>query len=174
MAECYVCKGKGDFKHLEREICKKCFLRNMEKRIKKHLGRRRFKKGDKVLVIGEVEKILLEKAVGGLPLKIAFKTKLPAKIKEFDWILVGKTMDEINREFLEGLFKGKLEKDKQKKFFNLLEPLTEKEIKKYAEIRKIRFEGGRNKTKGFLEGLNKFQEIKYNLYRNVKELREKL
>jgi len=170
MKKCYVCRGKGQLKHLDRDICKKCFLKNVEKRVKKHLGRKLFKKGGKVLVIGGVEKVLLEKAVGGMPLKITFRKKLPKLVKEFDYVVVGKTMDAIDEEFLTGLLKGKLVLGKmKKKFFNVLEVLTNEEAKKYARMNGIDF-----KVKGekALKVLENFKEIKYNLYKNIKELRD--
>jgi hypothetical protein len=170
MKKCYVCEGKGRFKHLDRDICKKCFLKNIEKRVKKHLGRKMFKKGDKILVIGGVEKVLLEKAIGGLPLKITFRKRLPKEIKVFDYVVTGKTMDEIDEKFLRGLMKGRLVLGKvKKKFFNITEVLTDEEIKRYAELNNVAFKV--RKKKRILDGLKSFKEIKYNLYKNIKNLR---
>lgn len=144
---------------------------NVERRVKKHLGRKRFKKNDKVLIVGELERVLLERAVNGMPLKITFGKRLSKNIAGFDCVVVGKTMDDINEEFLEGLLKGKLVLAKlEKKFFNILEPLTDEEVKKYAELKRIKFEIGKGKK--FLNGLKELKEIKYNLYKSVKRLRD--
>ncbi|MBR9683626.1 hypothetical protein GOV03_03740 [Candidatus Woesearchaeota archaeon] len=170
MTTCYVCGKKGNLKHLDRDICKKCFLRNVERRVKKHLGRRMFKKDDKILVIGELEKVLLENAVKGMPLKIVSRKKLPKLIQGFDYIVVGRTMDEVGGEFLGGLMKGKLILGgMKKKFFNILEVLTDEEAEQYAKLKDIKFKvlG----EKGFLDTLG-LKELKYNLYKNIKELRK--
>ncbi len=171
MEKCYVCGKRSYFKHLGRGICRKCFLRNIEKRVKKHLSRKLFKGNDRVLAVGELEKELLERAVGGMPLKIDLREKLPADIKGFDWIVVGKTMDKVNEDFLSSLFKGKVILRKmKKKFFNILEVLTDKEVLQYAKLRKIKFKI--NKKERFTDALKEFKEVKYNLYKNVKELRK--
>lgn len=171
MEECYVCGRKSELKHLGKGICKKCFLGTIEKRVKKHLGRKLFKRNNKVLVIGKLEKELLEKAVRGMPLKITSRKKLPAKVEEFDWIVIGKTMDDFTEEFLSSLFKGRIFLGKmKKKFFNILEVLTDEEAKQYAKLKRIRFKV--KKKEEFLDTLKEFKEVKYNLYKNVKELRK--
>ena len=168
--ECYVCQGKGNFKHLNRYICKKCFVKNIEKRVKKHLGRSRFKRNDSVLVIGEVEKELLLMAVQGMPLESTYKQKLPNKINS-KHVVVGKTMDNLCSSFLDNMFDGELNLQKIK-FFNITEPLTDDELKKYAKLKKIKLEL-KTKKNPFLDKLKKFPEVKYNLYKNIKELRER-
>ena len=167
--QCYVCKGKGSFLHLNQAICKKCFLKNIEKRVKKHLGRSRFKRNDSILVIGEVERELLETSVQGMPLKVTFRRKLPQELK-FKHVIIGNSMDSVCSSFLDGLFAGKL-KLTQSKFFNITEPLTNDELKKYTQFKGIKLKVTLPNT--FLDKLRKFPEIKYNLYKNIKELRER-
>ncbi|MFH1682437.1 MAG: hypothetical protein ABIA37_01445 [Candidatus Woesearchaeota archaeon] len=170
---CYVCEGKGSFLHLNRLICKKCFLRTIEKRVKKHLGRRLFKKDDQVLVVGEVERELLESAVKEMPLQIVAKKKLPKKVKGVDFIVIGKTLDELDGEFLKDLFQGRIgisKKAEEKiKMFNILEPLTDEEVKIYAGIKKIKVEIKDRKEP--LKLFEEYKELKYNLYNTIKELR---
>ena len=168
--KCYVCKGKGSFLHLNQPICKKCFLKNIEKRVKKHLGRSRFKRNDAILVIGEVERELLVTSVRGMPLNLTFKSKLPKELK-FKQVIVGQSMDSVCSIFLDGLFAGKFNLAKNK-FFNITEPLTNDEVQKYARLKGIKWKV-ETQTNPFLEKLKKFPEIKYNLYRNIKELRER-
>ncbi len=183
-------------KHLDRDICKKCFLRNTERRVKRHLRngaqqvahvgpphyrgsklkrvpprQRLFKRNDKILVVGEVERVLLERAIKGMPLKITSRKRLPKEVKGFNWVVIGKTMDEVIEEFLERLFKGKLVLEKMKKrFFNILEVLTDEEVKQYARLKGIKFVV--KEKKRVLDKLKEFKEIKYNLYKNVRKLRE--
>jgi hypothetical protein len=210
MEKCYVCGKRSYFKHLGRGICRNCFLRNIEKRVKKHLSRKLFKRKDKVLAVGELEGELLERAVGGMPLDIVFRKRLPKKISGsrktkfsgtprkqssptgFDWIVTGKTMDYVDEEFLSSLFNGKLKSMKigEKVFnmlgekispshknirkkpnvFNIFEVLTDEEVSQYAKLRKIKFKAKNGKR--FLDSFKKFKEVKYNLYKNVKELRK--
>ena len=49
--KCYLCGRRKVFDYLGRLICDKCFVRVVEKRVKKSLGRV-FSKGDEVLVVG--------------------------------------------------------------------------------------------------------------------------
>ena len=174
MVNCYSCVGKGEVKHLGRVLCKKCFSKIVERRIRKHLGRRLFKKGDRVLVVGEVEKILLERAVGGMPLEVVSRKRLPKSVKEFNCVVVGKTMDKVCGRFLERLFLGKFDLGKleEKKFFNILEPLSDEEVKEYAKIKKIKFVVRKGRRSYFSE-LGNFEESKYNLYKNIRLMREK-
>ncbi len=168
--KCYICSGKGNLKHLDRDVCPKCLVRNVEKRVKKHLGRKLFKKGDSVLVVGEVEECLLKAAVKNLPLNITVgRQHLKGK---FDKIVVGRTMDEVDEEFLSQVFEGKI-MVKEGKFFNILEPLSEEEVILYTQIKEVKFDRERLKNEGerFLNGLRQFKEIKYNVYKNIKELR---
>jgi hypothetical protein len=174
MNNCYVCGGKGNLKHLSRDICKKCFARNIERRIKKHLGRSLFKKNDYVLVIGEIEKSLLETSVKGMPIKITLRKRLPLDLKKYNHIIIGKTMDQLDEDFLSDLFNGKLKfKSNFKKMFNILEPITNKELVGYCKIKNMDFKVKENDGLGkkFLTKLKQFEEIKYNLYKNIKELR---
>ncbi len=171
MGKCYACGGKGSLKHLDRDICRKCFLKNIEKRVKKHLGRKLFKKNSNILVIGDLENVLLKKVIKDLPVKITFKKKLPKEIKGFDWVIIGKTLDDVGEKFLTGLFKGKLLVGKtKKKIFNLLEPLTLDEVTLYAKLNKIKFKI--KKQVGLLEKLKEYKELKYNLHKNIKELKK--
>ena len=152
------------------------------------MGRKLFKKGDFVLVIGKVEEILLKAAIGDLPLELTFRKKLPANVKKFNKIVIGKIMDTIDEDFLSGLFEGRLfsekgsnkiknienkGKSKGKKLFNILEPLTLEEIRSYSKLKKIKFNQKERKNQGkeFLDRLKNYSELKYNIYKNIKELR---
>ncbi len=171
--KCYICSGKGKLIHLDRNICSKCLVRNVEKRVKKHLGRKLFKKGDYVLVVGKLEEVLLKAAVGDLPLNISIKDKVGKfKSEKYDKIVVGVVMDEIEEKFLSELFSGKMNLGKNE-FFNILEPLTREEVKLYCKVKGLAFDLDREKSLGgeFLNKLKEFKEIKYNIYKNIKELR---
>ncbi|MBT4650892.1 hypothetical protein HOC13_00010 [Candidatus Woesearchaeota archaeon] len=177
MESCYVCKKKGSFKHLDRSVCKQCFIRNIERRVKRYLGRKLFKKGDKILVVGDLVEHLLKRAIKDLPVKIEKKKRLPKDVKKFKWVVIGKTLDELCENFLLGLFKGELDlRVPAKKFVNILEPITKEELKKYSQIKKVEYKEEKDNEKigKFFKGLSKHKEIKYNLYKNIKELREKV
>src|SRR3989339_1308543 len=134
VAECYVCQGKGSFLHLDRYICNKCFTKNIEKRVKHHLGRNLFKPNDTILVLGKLEYYFLSQVIKGMPLQITFKSKLPSDLTAFKHIILGKTLDQLDEDFLSGLFDGKLSLPTENKpFFNILAPLTDEEIDKYAQ-----------------------------------------
>ena len=126
------------------------------------------------MVIGEVEKRLLENAVKGMPLQIKAGKSLPKERERFDFIVIGKTLDEVNREFLQDLFQGKLNLGRadQGKFslFNILEPLTDQEVSMYCRINKIKT--GIEEKKEILKLFDEYQELKYNIYNTIKELRE--
>jgi len=148
----------------------------MEKRVKKHLRKNKFKKNDSLLVIGTLEHYLLTKSLQGLPVNITARKKVPPNTAKFKRLIIGKTMDQTNEEVLTALFQGKITKQKKSKFFNILEPLTDQEVLQYAKLKKIPFSIKKRSNSGrkLLTSLAEFKEIKYNLSKNIKKLKEKI
>ena len=163
--KCYLCKGRGVIKQQKgRDICRKCFCMLLEKRIRKYARLNKlFKKGDRILVKGGMDKYFVKSILKDMPVKLVSKGGNKVVIQ---WSLD----DEIN-EFVKALFEGK--KVKKIKGIKLLKVATDKELLMFAKIKKIKFKPNK-KDKGvqmFLDAVEaKHPNIKYNLLHNIQLL----
>jgi len=168
--KCRLCGVTKNFEHLGRDICEKCFVRLIEKRVKKSLGRI-FSKGNKVLVVGDLAEYFLRKSVKNLPLKIVKRKEIPSDVSNFDKIVVEETIDDVDAEFLSGFFSKQFVFKKNKKIIKILKSITDEEAVKFAEIKGVGFEVKKeNKAiKEFLKKISKkHPEVRFNLLKNVK------
>ena len=72
---CFMCgkKPETDLKHL-RPLCKLCFCRTIEKRIRKYARINKiFKKNDRILVTDNLDHYLVKSMIKDLPVKIFLK-----------------------------------------------------------------------------------------------------
>ena len=91
---CDLCGNQGGFKHLDKFVCDRCFVKLIEKRVKKGL-RGVFSKDETVLVKGELAKNFMEKL--NIPLKLVDSGKYDKKEIEM-------TMDDVDAGFLAEFF----------------------------------------------------------------------
>ncbi|MBD3354513.1 hypothetical protein GF361_00850 [Candidatus Woesearchaeota archaeon] len=176
--KCYLCGGNGDIKQQKgRSVCKACFCRLLEKRIRKHARvNKLFSKDDRILVTGDVNKYLVKSILKDLPVKLFFKRKEDKKFikeKNINKVVVEWTMDDENNRFMKGIFNDESYEKMPEKYVKLLIAVTDDEIKKFAEIKKLDFK--ENKKDKDVQGLldkveKKHPNIKYNLLRNIKGL----
>lgn len=170
--KCNLCGNLKAFKHLDRFVCDRCFVRLIERRVQKGLGRV-FVKGDKVLVAGELAEYFLRKSVKDLPLEIFVRKKMPADVSGYDKIVLGMTMDDINSGFLADIFGKDFKIEKSEKIVNILQSITDEEAVRFAEIKGLDFSvSEKNQViKDFLKKVSrKHAEIRYNLLKNIKEV----
>lgn len=170
--KCFLCDKKGKIKQQNnRYICDKCFSKQFEKRIRKFSRINKiFKKNDKILVIGEVNKFLVEKIVKDLPLKLYFDEKDEKKV---DKILLEWTIDDEANDFLMNL----LQKKKRKRFFSkeikFLVVMTNEDVKEFARINKLKFKAKKidESVKKIIDPLHKeHPSAKYTLIKNIEML----
>ena len=170
--KCKSCgKGKA-FAYLDSLICSKCFIRLIEKRVKKSLGKV-FSKEDKVLVVGDLADYFVSLIMKGFPIKIVKRKKMPGSLAGFDKVVVEMTMDDIDAGFLSEFFGSKFKLKTNKKMIRILQSITDEEAVRFAKIKKIKFEADdSNKVvKEFLIKISKkHPEVRYNLLKNVKEV----
>ncbi len=148
---------------------KKDFIRIIEKRIRKHARMNRlFKKNDKILVKGELNKYLVPKIIKDLPCKIYYK-----QAKGIDKIVIQWTLDDEINLFLKELLTGKKAKQNPK-HIKLLKVITDKEAARFAKIKKLKFKPNK-KDKAVQHLINKMTEhypdTKYKLFKSIELLR---
>lgn len=101
----------------------------MRKAIREH---GELKPNQKVFIDGNgALPVLFKSAVTGLPLKFVSKSKAEV-------VVVGKTADDEAVEFLEGLFRGRIKKQENKRVLNIFSYVTTAELERYCELNSIR------------------------------------
>ena len=160
--KCDLCGNLKGFKHLDRFVCNRCFVKLIEKRVKKGLSGA-FVKGEQVKVAGSLAKYFMDKV--NIPLEFVDSG--------YDKIVLEMTMDDIDAGFLAGFFGKKFEWKKDDKVVRILASITDEEAVRFAEIKGINFlVSDKNQAiKDFLEKVSKkHPEIRFNLLKNVKEV----
>ncbi len=139
--KCIKCQNSADtdLKHLG-NLCSKCFLRTIEKRIRKDLTINKiFSPNDKILIIkdnslkAELTIYFLNSISKSIPLKIDIKNKIDNK---HDKIVLPKNLDDEIEAFLEAMF-NKKEYKKQKEI-SLLRTISNEEIIILKKILKLK------------------------------------
>ncbi|MEE9525333.1 MAG: hypothetical protein V3V78_01880, partial [Candidatus Woesearchaeota archaeon] len=126
-----------------------------------------FKKNDKLIVRGAVNKYFVESMLGGLPIKI-YSKKVKGGKEIIEW-----TMDDETTEFVKAVFLNK--KVGKSKGIKLLKVLTDTEVEKFAKIKKLKFKANKKDkdVQKFLDDIEeKHPNIKYNLVKNIGKLKE--
>ena len=176
---CYICKRKAAYSQQKgREICNECFCKLIEKRVRKYARiNKLFRKEDRILVIGDVNKYLVESIVKDLPVKLFFRAKEDknfAKKNKINKIFIEYTLDDEVNDFLNSVFKGKKEKKLDKKHIRLLRVATDEEVELFAKIKKLRFKPNKKDpfVKMLIDKLHKeHPSAKYTLLKNIRELK---
>lgn len=151
MEKCESCGKEAYFQ----KLCRKCFAKSIEKRVSR-FATEQLKKNDTITVLDD------NSGLANLTwhfIKL-FAKKVPCCIG-FSKVIKGKavipvTMDHENSEFLELLAGGYIKEQKTNEI-NLLKVLTQKECRKYAEIKKINFDDAEFTSK-FSEMLNNIEK----------------
>ena len=170
MEKCYLCSKDAKIKQQNnRFICDRCFNKQFEKRIRKFARVNKvFKKNDKILVMGEVNKFLVSKIVKDLPMKVYFK-----KGSNVDKVLLQWTIDDEANDFLLNLFKSKARKKFFKKDIKFLITMTNDDVEEFARINKIKFNSEKIDPfiKKLIDDLHKeHPSAKYTLVKNISVL----
>ena len=162
MVKCHRCNVTKTFEHLGRNICDKCFVKLIEKRVKKGLSKV-FVKGERVLVVGELARYFMDRV--NVPLEFVDS--------DYDKIVVSLTMDDVDSGFLSDFFGSDFKIEKDVKVVRILSSITDEEALCFAKIKGIKFSvSGEHKViKEFLKKISlKHPEIRFNLLKNVKEV----
>lgn len=149
----------------------KDFIRIIEKRIRKHARLNKlFRKHDKILVKGPINKYLVPRIIQELPCKIYYQKPKNVRINK---IVISWTLDDEINLFLKQYFTNKKIKQNPK-HIKLLKPITDKEAKRFAKIKKLRFTPNK-KDKAIQKFINKMTEYypdtKYKLYKSTELLK---
>ena len=165
-------------------LCRKCFLRLIEARVRKYARLQNvFKKDDRILVIDKLSTFLIRRIVGDLPFKMFNKKykisqlKTPLvntfiKKKRINKIIIPWTIDDECCMFLEHLFVGKTTK---LKYYSLMLTMTDEEALLFAGYNTISFKPlKKNKEiQAIMRTLEeKYPETKFSLVKSVKEMRK--
>jgi hypothetical protein len=168
--KCFHCKNKAVV-HFTQDLCKKCFLRLLEARIRKYIRiEKLFQKGDNILIRDPLSDYLVKKIVGGLPVKYYKRNS-----SNINSIVIPWTIDDECCYFLERLFANKpVPKIKN---VSVLVTVTDAEALAYAKLKNIKFKPNR-KNQYVMEMLNsmekKYKETKFSLVKSIKEMQNVL
>ena len=148
-------------------FCTWCFLDYFEKRVKRALRLRELKKGQKVLIVGELAAYLFRTFVH-VPLIVRFGKRW----KDADFSVIEWTEDDEAVAFF-GVF-GENFKMRKNDDLKILQFLSDQDALDYAQIKHISFTS-RKKDKDWLAFVMQFDdhpEMKHTLVRNISELRK--
>jgi len=164
--KCYLCNKTAKIKQQKgRYICNECFVRLIEKRIRKNTRLNKiFRPKDNVLVLGDLSRYFVESITRDLPIKVFYR-----KNKKVNKVVVEWTADDEANLFLEGLFSGKKIKQ-DKKHVKLLRVITDREARLFAKIKKLKFKENKknNDIQKFIDELEKRDTgAKHGLLRNA-------
>ena len=155
-------------KQKNRYVCKKCFCWLFEKRIRKQTRTdKSFRVNDKVFVVGDVAKYLVKSITKNMNIQFVSKN--------FDKKLIEWTLDDELNQFVKEMFEGKPHKKEKKRLVKILKNVTDKKVKLFAKIKKLNFKPNKKDkvTQKFLDDVQaRFPNAKYNLLKNISELRE--
>lgn len=159
------CGREGTIKQGDKVLCTYCFIERFEKRVKKALRERVLRKGERVLIVGDVAAYLFKKFVS-VPLHVEYSRELKAG---FGAVIIEWTLDDECVSFLEAFSGGLDFKEERVKMFKFL---TDEDVQSYAELKKLFFVP-RTKNKHWQEFLGNFDlDMKYNLLRSAGEIKK--
>jgi hypothetical protein len=156
--QCIKCPNSADtdLKHLG-SLCNKCFLRTIEKRIRKDLTINKvFSPNDNILILNdnslkaELTEYFLKSISKDIPLNIDIKEKITGK---YDKIVAPKNLDDEIESFLEAMF-NKTEYKKSKEI-HLLKTVSNEELLILKKILKLKGNITKSKLGNTLDGLEK-------------------
>lgn len=169
--QCIKCPNSADtdLKHIG-SLCSKCFLRTIEKRIRKDLTINKvFSPNDKILIIddgsikAELNKHFLESISKDIPLNIDTNEKID---QNHDKIVVPKNLDDEIEAFLEAIF-SKKEHIKPKEI-HLLRTVSNEELEILKKILKLKGNIEKSKLSNTLNDLeNKYPGSKFGLKKSL-------
>ncbi len=164
--KCSKCSKKAlaDLKH-QGPLCKECFSRAVERRIRKYVRLNKlFSKGDNIVVKGGLSRFLIEKIIKDLPVSIKRSGK--GKVVE------DRTMDDEIYSFFGAVFAGR--KVEWPKNISFLRVVTDEEAELFAKFNNVEFKPKRKlrKVKDFIEPISeKHIETKFAVLKSVDQLR---
>jgi hypothetical protein len=175
---CFLCTGASDIKlHKGRAICRNCFCKLLEKRIRKNARvNKLFSKGDRILAIGDVNRYLVKSILKELPAKLFFKSKEDkgfVKKNNINKIVLQWTLDDEANKFMKAVFEARKVKPMPKQYVKLMMPATDKEIEMFAKFKKLKFKPSPKDALVQLildEVENRHPNMKFNLLKNVELL----
>lgn len=148
-------------------LCKKCFCRIIEKRIRKDARLKEwFKKNDRIYTDSTLSRHIINNIIANLPKKFV-KSKSSA-----NKVVITRTSDDIIVNGLEQIFSNKQIR-LNKKEIPLFCSLTDEEALAYAKFNKIKFKPRKKNQdiKKFIDTIqDKYQETKSSLVKAIKEL----
>lgn len=147
-------------------LCNKCFARTIEKRIRKYIRLNSpFRKNDRILVKGSLNKYLIPRIIKHLPCRICCQ-KAKGRINK---IVVQWTLDDETNLFLKHLFTGKKAKQNPR-HIKPLKVITDREAERFAGIKKLKFKPNRKdkEVQHFINEMEKsYPDTKYKIFKSI-------
>jgi hypothetical protein len=167
--KCHKCERKADVKTIDKWLCRHCFTRQIEDKLKHNLRQYNIKKDSKLYAPDMACKHIISKVINR-PVRIV-STKSKA-----DHIIRPWTLDHENEAFLKGLFKNKLPAKKAKKrerVIKLFLPATIDDMKQYFSIKNVPYKAEKSRLIKMLDGMeHKYPGLKASLGRSHDKITE--
>ena len=188
--KCVKCSKSGEVKVQNLVACEKCFLKIIEKRVRKEIRLKKLiRKKDRILIINDgtaeffVSEYLLKNIIKDLPVTITI-SKQDYNLGDiitgnYNKIIIPWNADKEDEYFLENIFSNQKSKFaghfiiKEKTYIKLLLPALQAEVEIFVKIKGLKFKT-RKKTKisDMLDKLEKeYPEVKFSLLKSSQELK---
>jgi tRNA(Ile)-lysidine synthase TilS/MesJ len=191
--KCVKCKKNAAIHLPNLHTCEMCFLRIIEKRVRKEIRTKSLiKKNDKILLIDDnsaeskVSFYLLKHIIKGLPVIIKvrkMKYTLGQEVKGFDKVIIPWSADKEGDYFLSNVFENKKMnylghyRNKKITYVKLLLHVLKKETEIFAKIKKFHYKIFTERTiaSEMLDKLeNEYPEVKFSLLRSTEYLKKSI
>ncbi len=190
---CVKCKNQATVKVQNLDACNECFVKIIEKRVRKELRLNKLiKKNDRIFLIDDdsaefhVSNYLLPRIIKDLPVTITTKKtsfELGKEVKEIcDKVIIPWNADKEDEYFLNCVFNNKEMpylghyKIKSKTYVKLLRPVLHSEVQTFAKIKKFKYkkQNTRSSISEMIDELEtEYPEIKFSLLKSSREITKK-
>lgn len=165
--KCHKCNRKAEFRHVDKQLCRSCFSKQIEQKIRRNLRQYDIKKDSRLYVNDDASRYVIERVVNR-PVKIV------SEKKKSDRLVVAWTLDDENEQFLNNMFLNKkLFGKEDKKTIKLFTPLSNSDMKNYFRIKKVKYSLQKTELGAMLDRLEgKYPGLKTSLLKSQGKLKE--
>ena len=169
--KCAKCTNEATIKYPNGDLCNSCFMDMLYKRVEKELRQHPFKKGESVLIVGELASHFIDH-VNKIELFKVFAEESNEN-EDYDKIVIPWTADDEADNFYEELTSNKPNLKENNKTIKLFKSILDKELAEAAKILKIEFTP--KKRNSDVEKINKkYPTAKFGLVKSSEEIKKAL
>ena len=174
--KCYKCStNEAEIEYPNGKLCKNCFLDIIYKRIEKDIKQQPFKKGEKVLVFGQLTHSILSK-INKIDIDVIERNHEYTKsmdISQFNKVVIPWTADDEAEAFYESITSPEPTFEENLKIVKLFRSLSDEEVLQTAKILCIEHPQ-KNRNPDIERIRKKYQSSMFGLAKSSEEIKKAL